>query len=58
MSGMETYTVSLSNEESWVGAIHKLRLRGPFGLDVETESSTTQLSGPKLGIKLAVDVNS
>ena len=39
MSAMETYTVNLSNEESWVGAIHKLRLRGPFALDVETESS-------------------
>ena len=37
MTDFETYTVDLSSEESWSGNIGKLRLRGPFALDVTTE---------------------
>lgn len=38
MTEFETYTIDLFSEESWTGLIHKMRLRGPFALDVETES--------------------
>ena len=37
MTDFETYTVDLSSEESWSGNIGKLRLRGPFALDVAVE---------------------
>ena len=37
MTDFETYTVDLSSEESWSGNIGKLRLRGPFALDVAME---------------------
>ena len=37
MTDFATYTVDLSSEESWSGNIGKLRLRGPFALDVTTE---------------------
>ncbi|HCC63581.1 MAG TPA: hypothetical protein DEP62_00075, partial [Flavobacteriales bacterium] len=37
MSEFETYALDLSDSDDWSGSIDKLRLRGPFALDVDSE---------------------
>ena len=37
MTGFETYTLDLTSSDDWSGSIDKLRLRGPFALDVASE---------------------
>lgn len=37
MTDFATYTVDLSSAEGWAGTIEKLRVRGPFALDVSVE---------------------
>ena len=39
MTGPETYQVNLTANANWNGLVDKLRLRGPYDLDVSQETN-------------------